>query len=78
MIRDTSKKWQVIKHIETKHLKIEKVKTQTTRDKKTATSPNFFLDTLEEHKDQIKMIFDVMLSSYVKTTSHTNWKESKE
>ena len=60
-IRDTAKMAAgVIKHIETKHLKaIEKVKTQTTSDKKTA-SMQLLLDTLEERKDQIKMIFDVM------------------
>ena len=60
-IRDTAKMAAgVIKHIETKHLKaIEKVKTQTTRDKKTA-SMQLLLDTLEERKDQIKIIFDVM------------------
>lgn len=60
-IRDTAKMAAgVIKHIEEKHLKaIDKVKTQATKDKKTAAM-QLLLDTLEDRKDQIKMIFDVM------------------
>jgi len=60
-IRDTARMAAgVIKHVETKYMKeIDKLKTQASRDKKTAAM-QLLLDTLLERKDQIKMIFDVM------------------
>lgn len=60
-IRDTSKMSAgVIKHIQTKYQKqIDQLKTEKARDRKTAAM-QLLLNTLEERKDQIKIIFDVM------------------